>query len=305
MRRSLILASLLALACSSVSIAQTQPTPPLGDPLGLGQAPATPASPGRAASPFWNNSPAGGSDLPAADIRAVAPARMQATAVRWQYFTAQDRLGDALRDLRLDLENSPEWSEALAAEEQAYRAFVAAREKALAPLRDDPAYRGAVRLQESLATQIQDEHTRPSDRRDLSRIESLARVKLQAGESNRALEIDALQRDAEYQQARARLQEASANLLKMRRDFRESVRKSDDLRQLRDEIAELRIARLATQAYLESTVNAANTALDYAYWYRGQERFVSPTGLYLWNQGSWSSGWNHGGYYPWVVTPRK
>ncbi|HMO25143.1 MAG TPA: hypothetical protein PKB10_02640, partial [Tepidisphaeraceae bacterium] len=106
------LSVLASLSVASMGSAQTAPTgqPPLGDPLGLNQ-PAQPQSPARPAggssmgTPFWNPQ----SDLPAADIRAVAPARLQATAARWAYKNAQQQLSGTVRDMRIALEESDDW----------------------------------------------------------------------------------------------------------------------------------------------------------------------------------------------------
>ncbi|HMO25141.1 MAG TPA: hypothetical protein PKB10_02630, partial [Tepidisphaeraceae bacterium] len=89
--------------------------------------------------------------------------------------------------------------------------------------------------------------------------------------------------------------EAGQKLASMRREFSTMVRNDDTLREIRNQIAELRVARLATQAYLESTVRARNIAVNYSIWHRYQDRFISPSYPYV-------PYTNYGGYrgYYWT-----
>lgn len=256
---------LVMLGASVVSAQQA----PLGDPLRLGQA----ASPTTPATPFWGSG-SSVSDLPAADIRAVAPARAQATAARWAYWNAQDKLSDLIRDQRLAFEESPEYLAALAAENNAYRAYVAERERVLALLRDDPSYVASLKIHDELGRQLEELRALPPEEVDRARIEAIARVKVQVLENNRRLEDDALARDSRFQAARQHWREMAGVPVAMRTNFARGIRNNAELKAVREQIADLRVARQATQAYYQSTVRAANVALDYAYWSRYQDRYA-------------------------------
>lgn len=281
--------SALLLVATGVSVVSAQQAP-LGDPLRLGQT----TSPSTPATPFWGS----GSltpDLPATDIRAVAPARAQATAARWVYWNAQDKLSDLVRDRRLAFEESPEYLAALAAENNAYRAYVAERERVLAPFRDDPSYVASQKIHEELSRQLEELRSLPPEEVDRARMEAIARVKVQVLENNRQLEDDALARDSRFQAARKHWQDMAAVPVAMRANFIRDIRQNEELKALRDQIADFRVARLATQAYYQSTVRAANVAMDYAYWSRYQDRFNSCSTPFqsYWNGWYWdyTSGW--------------
>lgn len=295
------LSVLAGLSVAASAMGQTAPAgqPPLGDPLGLGQ-PTQPQPPARPAggsmgTPFWNQNQ---SDLPAADIRAVAPARMQATAARWAYKNAQLQLSGTLRDMRIALEESDNWRNAVAAEEEAYRALKTARESALAGFVNNADYQANEKLAHRLTLQLEEAHAAPREYRDQARIDALARVKVQTLSSNRELERDALARDEAYQSALKRYVEAGQKLASMRREFSTMVRNDDTLREIRNQIAELRIARLATQAYLESTVRARNIAVNYSAWYRSHDRYISPGYVPYTNYRGYRGFYWSGGVYP-------
>lgn len=246
---------------------------PLGDPLRLGQPPSQSEQPQAPSTPFWGSG-SSAFDLPAADIRAVAPSRAQATAARWAYWNAQDKLNDLVREQVLAFEESPQYLAAVAAENSAYRAYLSARERALAPLRENPSYLASIRIHEDLSRQLDELRALPRDEVDQARVAAIARVKLQVLEDNRRLEDDALTRDQQFQAARKHWQDAAAETASMRASFLRSIRNNEELKSVRQQIADLRVARHATQAFHESTVRAANIAINYAYWSRYQDRYT-------------------------------
>jgi hypothetical protein len=81
----------------------------------------------------------------------------------------------------------------------------------------------------------------------------------------------------------------------MRASFVRSIRNNEELKSLRQQIADLRVARHATQAFHESTVRAANIAINYAYWSRYQDRYAWYSTPYLgyWDSyyGTYTGGW--------------
>jgi hypothetical protein len=276
--------------------------PPLGDPLGPGNGPGGPGAPAnqgnpnepqppRVGSPYWN------ADLPAADLRAVPQARFNATAARWAYYNAQDRLGDAVRDQQIAFETSPDYQKAVAEERDAYRAYRAARERVLRPFQDDPNYMAIVQLQSELERQLLEEHGQRYP--DAGRIRALSQVKLDYSLQNRKAEVAALENDGELKSARNRLIEAAGRLTSLRQSFAAKVRTDPEIRQTRDDIANLRVARLATQAYYESTVIARNLALDYAYYSRLVDRYSSPYSGIGYNPYYGPSPYSNYGYYGW------
>ncbi len=257
-------------------------------PASLGEGPATAATRGgervRASSPYWNGgSASNAADFPAADIRAVAPARATSVAARWTYNQLLVDLSNATRNVLNDLENRQEFRRALADERAAYDAMTESRRKALAPLAGNDSYIAAETLRRNLTEQIKDAHERPKP--DAQQIEAMSRLKLSYVADNRKLEQDALERDSEYQSARSRYLNAARVVIEQRQAAAMMISKDDTLRDLRRQVAESRIARLASAAYLDSTVHARDIALNYAAFYRRR--------AYLQTYGGYANG-----FYP-------
>ncbi len=238
----------------------------------------------RVVSPYWERSAEG--DFPAADIRAVPPARAAAVQTRWVHNQLLTDLNIATRMLSMDLESRPEYRKAVAEEAAAYEKMQAARANALSGLRQNEAYLAGEELRGQLTSQIRDLHDNPKP--DEYRINAVAKLKLAYIADNRKLELDALARDSTYQDARLAYIATAKRVGELREANALTVAMDTDLISLRRSVAQSRIDKLVTHAYLNSAVRARNIALNYAAYDRGIDRY-RPYG------GGW---YDLGGYYP-------
>jgi len=238
----------------------------------------------RVVSPYWDRAAEG--DSPAADIRAIPPAKAAAVQARWVHNQLLTDLNIATRMLSMDLESKPEYRKTVAEENAAYDAMQSARGNALSGLRNNDAYVAGEQLRGQLSTQIRDLHeeTKP----DEYRIAAIARLKLAYVADNRKLEADALSRDSAYQDSRRNYLAAAQRVGELRQANALTVAMDTDLTQLRRSVAQSRIDKLVTSAYLSSSVRARNLAINYAAYDRSIDRYHTPY-----------SGWyDLGGYYP-------
>ncbi|MDB5325115.1 MAG: hypothetical protein JWM57_684 [Phycisphaerales bacterium] len=232
---------------------------------------AIPASsgPGPASSPYWNAgvTPTGQlGDTPAADIRAVPAARAVAVRTRWQFNQGLFDLNNATRLVRMTMDRQPDYVKAQADEKAAYDAMETARTAALADLNNNPAYVASEGLRANVSKMIADEQFAPKP--DPIALEAMAKLKLQYVKDNRKLELAALERDSNFQDARKRYVEASRRVADYRDAQAIAIASDDTLQSLRKSVADARIEKLAAQAYFASSIVAQYNAVEYALRYR-------------------------------------
>ena len=315
----------IAFACAGVAAAvlsssrpafAQDPTAPLGDPLRLGQgttqpgsatAPTQPGGPQgpdqpEVMSPYWQGDGQGNrgqgsgqdSNLPAADIRAVAPAHAAAVAAKWTYRRAERDLTRMFIDLDRAFEQSDDFTQAAQAERDAWDAFKQARTKALEALSNDPVYQANEKLRTQLTEQIKDLQASPTP--DMERVVAMSSLKLDYGAPNRKMEQAALAQDDGVKNARQNYAQAAAKLRDLRQRHDREVASNQDVRAIQRNIEDLRIARLVTDAYFQSTLQARRIAVEYAYDYRGIDRYrpvYSPYG-YGGYGGGYGGGFGYG-----------
>lgn len=276
-----------ALGVSSMAVSSAA----LGaEPARLGDGPTTSETrPGdtsrdRVSSPYWQSGSS--DDLPATDIRLVPGAKAAAVQARWTHLQLSTDLNIATRMRVIQLESTPEYRQAVSEESAAYEAMQSARGNALSGLRNNDAYLAAESLRDNLTLQIRDLHDAPKP--DYDRIAAVAKVKLSYIADNRKLETDALARDSAYQDARRKYVAAAQRVIELRQANALTIATDDDLLTLRRQVAEARIAKLTSAAYLDSAVRARNIAVRYAVYSRDSERYRPASG-------SW---YPLGGYYP-------
>lgn len=256
------------------------------EPSRLGDGPTTStADNGRVSSPYWQSG-SNSDDLPATDIRLVPSAKAAAVQARWTHLQLSTDLNIATRMRVMQLEATPEYRQAVAEETAAYDAMQTARGNALGGLRNNDAYLAAEVLRDNLTKQIRDLHDEPKP--DYDRIAAMAKVKLSYIADNRKLESDALARDSSYQDARRKYVAAAQHVIELRQANALTVATDNDLIALRRQVAEARIAKITSAAYLDSAVRARNIAVNYATYARDSERYRPASG-------SW---YPLGGYYP-------
>ncbi len=247
-------------------------------------------------SPYWQN-PAEG-DFPAADIRAVPPAKAAAVQARWVHNQLLTDLNVQTRVRSKELESTEDFRQALNAEAAAYDKLLAARQKALSGLQVNETYLAGIELRDQLTQQIRELHYDPKP--DENRITAMASLKLSYVADNRKLESDALERDSAFQEARKAYVAAAQKVNTLREANALEVAQDAELVALRRAVAETRIAKLVTHAYLGSTVRARNIAVNYSAFDRNVDRYRPVVGYGWYDLGSYypqSTSYSNDRYY--------
>ena len=291
MRRSTILA-VAAMATIAAFAGAQMPTTERNAPA-PGPAGGAPA----VSSPYWNGGGTDsitGSDVPAADFRAVAPARANSTRTYWQHQEALSDLNNAVRLARMQMDREPGYKKAVADEKAAYDAMEAARGNALADLQKQPSYAGAEQLRLSMNDQIAEEQALKQP--DPAKLLAMARLKVQYVKDNRKLEADALARDTTYQDARKTYVAAAQRVREFEDAQMMAVATDGEIASLRRAVASARVEKLTAASYYVGVLQARRDALDYAAdvrdFYRGRG-VVSP---YSNAYDPYGYGSNGGGY---------
>lgn len=209
-------------------------------------------------------------DFPSTEVRGAVDAHARAAFARAQYHRLQDLLNSSIREMQYGFEHSAELVDAQKAEQQAWNDYVSARREALRPVREDPKWQSNMSLRDSLSEKIADR--RGDDHPDMRQIVALATVKLDYAQVARDMEVAALKSNTQVTDARSKLMAAGARVQSMKDDFDKKVRSSTQLADIRKSIDDARIQFITAEAYRDGAVDAANEALDYAYY---KNRFSS------------------------------
>ncbi len=200
---------------------------------------------------------------PAAEVQAVPFARARTAEARVALRQAETALNNAVRDLRRNFENSPIYREAVTAENQAYNAYLNARQSALQPLIDEPRYLAMKEMSHQLGGRISDEHGRRHS--NIEEILSLATLKLEYAAIARTMETALVNGDEGVHAARQDLRLAKARVLELREAFADSVREDSTILAAREDIRNARVDLVTAEAFLDSAIRARNIAMSYAY----------------------------------------
>jgi hypothetical protein len=217
---------------------------------------------------------------PAAEVQAVAPAHAAQVFARGRWNLARNVLHRVVDQLVEDFEYSADFMLAMRTETNAYQRLESARKRALVPVYSDRRYIVLQKLVADLNERLEDLKTEPLTNK--AEILATASLKLDYARRLSEMESDALEGDSAYQDAKIRLREASIRVTDLRNAFRRSIKRNETFVAARNTMERSKIEFLASDAYFQTSVDAANAALDYAYWIN---RYY--TGLY------------GGGYYPW------
>jgi len=209
---------------------------------------------------------------PASDMRIAVDANARAAFTRMELRRVQDALDAGVHLMELNFNHSKELTDAVAAEQQAYEDYLAARETALRPVHDDARFQANDTLKKELGERIVDEH----DKRNPDKVEivSMSLAKLGYATVARDMESHVLQDDSHVQAARQKLMEAGQRVKDVRDNFDMQVRTSPELALLRRQLEEARTNAVVAATYSEGAIEAANVALDFAY-YRERYNFYS------------------------------
>ena len=215
-----------------------------------------------------------GSDFPDDQVHDWVVASARAANARAMFHRAENELDRAYRDIQWTFEHSKEYQDAVAAEKQAYSAYIAERQKALQDVVNDPKYKAAIDYRDEMADRIA--RLRATSRPgELPRemLLAMASQKLQYASDAHAMETAALEKDAALQDARQKMVQASAKVAELRASFDDSLRSNAQIAQARRALEDARVALITSEAYYNAATAAGAIAADYAY-YRHRWDFV-------------------------------
>jgi hypothetical protein len=251
-------------------------------------------------------------DFPAAQIQDLVEANARAATARQMYRRVESALNAGVRSAVRDFEQSAQLKEAMAAEQRAYDALQDARREALRDVVANPKYQAMQDLRDTLTQKIADRRdgvdapplprlvstttptTEPVNSRlrvrdeteAANNIAALATVKLRVGTDARGMERDALAGNDKVKQARADLATASAKVTALRDQFDRQLRDNPDLKRVREDLEDARIARVTAETYLLGADLAAEFALDFSYY------------LHRWDYNRYGRYYDYGYGYP-------
>jgi len=242
---------------------------PAGNPPaignGAGNAVPWPAPPANASS---NNGYTG--DFPHQEVMAVPMAHAQEAATRWIHWEAESNLQTVVDELRQDIDQSTAMVDAIGQERNAYADFDEARLAVLQKLSDDPVYRGTQRLvvqiSQAIATQKKAD---PPTTEDLQRTQAMASLKLSYAANLSAMEAVAMAQDPRVQETHLRLVAAGRTLADLRAKENHDVPRDEQFVAAKRAYVDALVAHMASDAYLNSMIEARNIAVDYAYYIHG------------------------------------
>lgn len=226
----------------------------------------------------------GPEDFPSNEVHDAVVANARAATARAVYRRVESDLHATVRSALRDFEQSAELRETIAAEQRAYDALVDARREALRDVLDDPKYQAMRDLREGLSRQIADRRDgvapaarearlvslEPADARPLARgrddVIAIASVKLRVGSDAAAMEREALADNDDVRRAKDDLVQAGARVSTLRNAFDRTLRTNDELKRVRDQLDEAKIARITAESYLQGASQAARAALDFSYY---------------------------------------
>jgi hypothetical protein len=208
---------------------------------------------------------------PSVEVHDAVVANARAATARALFRRAENALNSAVRHAVRTFEGSTELRDAQKAEKQAWDAYTAARRRALQTVLENPKYRAIMSLRQELSDQIvykrnSRSYDERSDREVMDDIFSMATLKMNYAADARAMENLAIETNAEAKDAQAKFRQASARVSDLRKDFDEALRNDRDLLAARRNLEDARIARLTANAYLTGAKEAADLAIDFAYY---------------------------------------
>lgn len=217
-------------------------------------------------------------NFPSVEVHDAVVSNARAATARAIFRRAENALNAAVRRAVRTFENSDELREAKEQEKQAYEAYAAARRRALQSVLEDPKYRAIMSLRADLTDQINYKRANRSyddrtDRQITDDIIAMATLKMNYAADARAMEQMALETNSEHKDAQAKLRTAAAKAQELKTDFDEALRNDRDLLAARRNLEDARIARLTASAYAEGAIDAAQEAIDFAYYLNRYSRY--------------------------------
>jgi hypothetical protein len=240
-------------------------------------------------------------NFPTYEVHDTVVANARAATARALFRRAENALNSAVRRAVRTFEGSSELRDAQKTEKDAWDAYSVARRRALQSVLENPKYRAIMSLRQELSDQIvykrnnrtYDERT---DRQLMDDILAMATLKMNYAADARAMEKLALETNAEAKDAQAKFRQASARVSELRKDFDDALRNDRDLIAARQNLEDARIARLTANAYLKGAREAADEALDFAWYLNRYHRYQGASYLDYRGYYPYSNGSNFIGY---------
>jgi hypothetical protein len=285
LRRILIgaaaIGAMISVGVTSVRADQTQPAQSASGSPGSGSdwfrpAPAAPAPP---AAPSMSTAPGA---FPDSQAGQWVDAATRAAMTRAIYGQAQIDLSNVIRRAQAHFERSKDFQKALDGEQQAYADYLAARDKALADVRQNPRYAELMRMQADLANRLS--AGRQNHELTHDDILAMAELKLSYASEARAMEEQALAADSDVKDSREKMVSASRVVSGMRSDFEFALPDTEEIATARRNVENTRIAMLTAAAYLNASSYATAAAYDFANYINGPTQprvynYADPYGL--------------------------
>jgi hypothetical protein len=165
--------------------------------------------------------------------------------------------------MRFAFDRSEDHQQVAKAEKEAFAAYDAARQNALATLADNEDYKAVVTLRDELSDRIvalqKVKGISPES------IAPLAEEKLNYSRAASAMESKALANDPAVAQSRDRFVDAGAKLALAKSRFEDSLRYHPEVEMARVKVEDARVSAVTTAAYSRALVRVTERAIDYAY----------------------------------------
>jgi len=215
---------------------------------------------------------------PSVEVHDAVVANARAATARALFRRAENALNSSVRHAVRTFEGSDELRTAQKGEKEAWQAYSTARRRALQTVLENPKYRAIMSLRQEISDQIVYKRTNRTydertDRQVMDDIMSMATLKMNYAADARAMEQLAIETNAEAKDAQAKFRQASAKVSDLRKDFDEALRNDRDLLAARRNLEDARIARLTANAYVQGAREAADLAIDFAYYLNRYTRY--------------------------------
>jgi hypothetical protein len=215
---------------------------------------------------------------PSVEVHDAVVSNARAATARALFRRAENVLNSSVRHAVRTFEGSAELRDAQKAEKEAWETYSLNRRRALQSVLENPKYRAIMSLRQELSDQIvykrnsrtYDDRT---DKQVMDDILSMATLKMSYAADARAMEQLALETNTEAKDAQAKFRQASARVSDLRKDFDDALRNDRDLLAARRNLEDARIARLTANAYLKGAREAADLAIDFAYYLNRYTRY--------------------------------
>jgi hypothetical protein len=233
-------------------------------------------------------------DFPQTLAGKVPDAIAQKAHARMTLQRSRHDLAGLFGKMRFGFDRSESFQQAAKSEKEAFAAYEAARQKALAKLADDENYRAVTGLRDELGERIGAMQGVAGITPET--LVPLAEEKLNYARAASAMEQQALANDPDVVQARDRFIEAGTKLAQTKNQFEDSMRYHPDVETARAKVGDAQVAAVTTAAYSRALVRVTEEAIDYAYFINRKPQRYGYAGYDYGNTGYYGQPYGYYGY---------